>query len=434
MSTTGVISSLGEWMVKRGILYGLISTPITALFIGYFYRWTSFPIATAFTVLLAFAILPAWVVARRYRSTDPDEPVHHLHRYALWALIPYVVYNIARVPMHYLLQIVFWDHWYDYGYELTGFPVDQWGSLFPGTLLHSLQGYVLTLGFYILYKRHTLLNALAYVWIFLSTIYTWTFPTFVLVDFQPPAKWFFVVWWAHFWMALAAWYVPIGLYSPTFWNRFRTGWARALMLIVIILIYIFPISFVFWRVATWQFPFQREIDQATFEQAQLVLKDQPTLATIDSVADQATAQEARYTFTLNFGPRPYRDYINALKALDAGPVNVTGRLMHNGQVIAWCSGFVGMMETPNNILTPGKYFPEVERLKFTDVPVNCIGPADAVQQLGITAGGEAQVDLQWLANVTLIGDREQMEKQYEGNHLGVSLHVDDKVLSQVAQR
>jgi hypothetical protein len=433
MNTTGLFPALREWMLKRGILYVLVSTPMIALFIGYFYRWTSFSIATAFTVILAFALLPIWVSVRRNQSTDPTEPVHHLHRYALWALVPYVVYNIFRVPMHYLLGVVFWDHWYDYGYELTGFPVDQWGSLLPGTLLHSLQGYVLALGFYILYKRHTLLNALAYVWIFLSTIYTWTFPTFVLVDFQPPAKWFFVVWWAHFWMALAAWYVPIGLYSPTFWGRFRSGWARTLIIIAIVLIYLFPISFVFWRVATWQFAKQHDIDQAAFNQIQLVLKDQPTLTAIEAVAGQPAVQEAHYHFTLNFGPRPYRDYINALKALDAGPVSVTGRLLHKGQIIAWCSGFVEMLETPNNIITPGKYFPEVERLKFTDIPVACIGPAESAQQVGLI-NGEVKVDLQWTADVNLIGDREQSERHY-GDHLTVvSLRVDDKVISQIAQR
>ena len=136
-----------QWLLKRGVLYALTQLPMVSLVVGYFFRWTDYGSATAYTVVLGFIVLPVWILLRRNRSDDPDEPAHHFHRYALYALVPYVIYNVSRIPMHYSLDIVFWDHWYDFGSELNGKPVDQYASLVPGTLLHSLQGYVLALGY-----------------------------------------------------------------------------------------------------------------------------------------------------------------------------------------------------------------------------------------------------------------------------------------------
>jgi hypothetical protein len=394
--------------------------------LGYFFRWTDYATATAFTVLVAFVVLPVWVIVRRNRSDDPDEPVHHLHLYALWALVPYVVYNIARIPMHYSLGIVFWDHWYDFGYELTGKPVDQWGSLVPGTFLHSLQGYVLGLGFFVLFKRHSLLHALAYIWIFLSAVYTWTFPTFVLVDFQPPPKWFFVVWWAHFWMALAAWYVA-KVARQGIWGRLG-ALARASLLTLAALLYIYPFAFVFTRVETWQFPFQRQLDQATFRSVSLRLAGAPSAVTrpgVEFAGAKSAApapKESHYRFFLRFGPRSYKDYIKATKALDAGPIRVSGRLLRDdGRVLAWCSGYVSMLETPNNITKPALYFPTLKRMEFSRMPVNCVGPPER------NPSRNPSVSLHWSARVTLRGDREVHRTIFRGSHTGLTIRREETI-------
>ena len=417
MSAAPTTRALLDWIVKRGVLYGLTQAPMIALVVGYFWRWTDFATATAFTVIPAYILLPIWIMIRKSRSDDPQEPAHHFHRYALYALLPYVIYNLSRMPMHYLLGIVFWDHWYDFGAALTGRPVDQWSSLLPGTLLHSLQGYVLALGFYVLYKRHSLLNSLIYVWVFLSMIYSWAYPTFVLVDFQPPAKWFFVVWWAHFWMALAVWLVPKSSYSMAFWGKMRNGLAKATLIILIVGIYFLPVEFVFWRVPTWQFPLQRTIDQAAFDRVNLSQQGEPILASLEAVAGQTSEHEARYRFTLRFGPRIYKDYINASKALDAGPIRIEGHLIHKGDIIAWCARDLEQLETPNKIIDPRDYFPALERMAFTEIEVPCVGPTDAVNRL---AGG-AEVSLRWVAEVRLVGDRGQMDRVFEGTSKVASL-------------
>jgi len=400
-------AGFGEWLIKRGILFGMISSPMIALVISVFFRRIDYPSATAYFVLTSFILLPVWVLLRRARSNDPDEPVHHLPKYALYSILPIVFYNVARVPCHFLLQIVFWDHWYDYGSEFTGNPVDQFSSLIPGTYLHVLQGFVLCVGFFVLFKRHSLLNALAYVGILLSVVYTWMFPTFVLVDYQPPFKWYLVIWIAHFAMAIGVWLMPR---FWTFWDGPRWGLSKAALAGILIGLYVFPLSFVWVRAATWQFPLQTAIDQNTFNQVKVVLQDKPMLKSVDS-ASQTGALDAHYTFSLRLGP--YKDYINATKAMDAGPITITAHLLSGGEIVAWCNSVIPEIETPNNLKDPLIYPAEVKRLEYTDLPAECVGPASAAQKLG-GVGSQVAVDLQWKADVNLVGDRSQEQRTYEG--------------------
>jgi hypothetical protein len=76
-------------------------------------------------------------------------------------------------------------------------------------------------------------------------------------------------------MAIAAWYVPKSLYSRKFWDRFPSPPSKAVLVSIIVAIYLFPVSFVFWRVATWQFPYQHAIDQGVFDQVKVVLQKGP---------------------------------------------------------------------------------------------------------------------------------------------------------------
>jgi hypothetical protein len=38
-----------------------------------------------------------------------------LATFAIVALIPYTLYDWARVPMNFIFGIPFWDHWFDWG-------------------------------------------------------------------------------------------------------------------------------------------------------------------------------------------------------------------------------------------------------------------------------------------------------------------------------
>jgi hypothetical protein len=404
-----LIGVLREWFVKRGFLYLLLSAPMISMFPGYFFRWTSLAAATAYTVIVAFVVLPAWVLYRKAHSQDPSEPVHYLPRYALWALVPYVVYDLARVLANLVVGAVYWDRYYDYGAAFTGTPGNQWNNLVMGTLMHAVQGYTLALGFYVLYKRHTLLNALAYVWVMLSTIYITVYPTYIYTNLQLPARWFFVVWWSHFCMAITAWAVPKTLYSEWFLGRLRTLTAKTVVAVVIIPIYLAPFAFVFWRAETWQFPVQRKIDTAAFDRVRLVLDGSAVPVSGPWQLPGGGPNEAHYQFALRFGPRLYKDYIEATKAVDAGPVQVTGHLLRGSQVVAWCASYLPVLETPNTLTDRKEYFAALKRMEYTHLRVDCLGPTQAGQ-----GGAPGSLQVQWSAKVTLVGDRELQMRIYHG--------------------
>src|SRR5947207_1415528 len=84
--TPSAKAALRQWVLERGILYALIQTPILAIIGGTpFVSLVPYPFA-ALPIFAAFILLPMWISYRKRVSTNPDEPVHHLHRYALFAL------------------------------------------------------------------------------------------------------------------------------------------------------------------------------------------------------------------------------------------------------------------------------------------------------------------------------------------------------------
>ncbi len=171
-----------------------------------------------------------------------------------------------------------------------------------------------------------------------------------------------------------------------------------------------------------QFPLQATLDRGAFEQAQLQLQKPLALTSVEPVAGNPGVQEAHYDLTLRFGPRIFVDYINARKALDAEAIHVTGRLTQGDQVIGFCSSFVDKLETPNNIKNYVIYFPVLERMNFTDIPVSCVGSAAAAEKLRGQAG-KPRVDAMWTADMTLVGDREKLERKYEGAQKAIALDM-----------
>jgi hypothetical protein len=157
-SPSSITAQFRRWFLQRGVLYGLTQTPMIALMVGFVFKWISYPVATVFFVLPTVILLPVWILYRRRVSSDPDEPANRFGRLALWAVFPVIVFDLARIPMHYALGNVFWGTWFDFGNSLTGQPPSHWTSLAAGTFLHIFQGYVLALGYYILFRRIRLLS------------------------------------------------------------------------------------------------------------------------------------------------------------------------------------------------------------------------------------------------------------------------------------
>jgi hypothetical protein len=68
--------------------------------------------------------------------------------FALMALIPYTLYDWARVPMNLALGIPFWDHWFDWGASILGATGTTTGTIFTyknlttGLAAHIMRGWV----------------------------------------------------------------------------------------------------------------------------------------------------------------------------------------------------------------------------------------------------------------------------------------------------
>lgn len=391
-----LFESFKQWALKRGVLFCLFQTPTLAIFVGYFFRLTNYPTAM-FAVLIAFVILPVWIIYRKRVSKDPGEPVHYLQEYVLYSLLLAPAFSIVRIPPHFIYGTVFWQPWSDFGSKYSGLAVTTFGAFWAGALINFLHGIVLVLGYYILFKRHSLINALLFICLYFSSLYSFGFP-FALVGLNTGLIWHAIVWWAHFNMALIAWAMP------KFWNKlwprfnFPTKVSVAYLILVILL---FPYFFAFYRANTWQIPKQHQIDQTLFDKNLISLKSGPFL--ID-----ANSNEAFYKFYLQFGPRTYKTYFNSSKAIDAAPIQVQGRLKYQDQIIAWCQAYLEKLETPNQIWPPEKFPQILKQMNYSQIPVNCVGPVSAAENMTVNS----IVDLEYVAKVNLIGDLDQMEKDF----------------------
>lgn len=397
-ATTKKESGVFNWIQKRGILYALTQTPLLAILVGFFFRLAPYPVMM-FSVLIAFAALPIWISYRKKVSTDPTEPVHHLHKYALWAFVPFTIFSLVRIPTHYLFGMAYWHPWYDFGSALTGQPANQISSLVPGALLYSLQGYSLTVGFYILFRRHSLINALLYICVFDTSIYSFIFPAFARVGMASPPRWHAVAWIAHACMGVATWAMP--KFWESKWPNLGAS-TRLTSLLFIGAIVITPYGFPFYRAIVWQFPKQHQIDKALFDRPSLLrVVSPPVLASL--------SDEAVYELRMSFGPRTFKNYVGRLRQLDARDLEVTGTIQAQGQTLAICHLSRTELPSPNKIDHDEALF--LERLRELDtfeMVVKCVGSRDMARNFKSTSGTE----LKWKATVKLVGDREEAVRSF----------------------
>ena len=395
-----LVAPLRQWVLERGVLYALTQTPILAIIGGVFYHILPYQYLVL-AMLTSLVLLPIWISYRKRVSTNPDEPVHHLHKYAVWALPAAAMFTVSRIPLHYAIGIIYWHPWYDFGTALTGGSLSSPVTLFIGGALNLLQGWAMGTGFYILFKRFSLMNVILYISVWISSLYSYDFGDYSRVGLNSPPYWHASMAWAHFWMAITLWFIP--RFSSIRWPSLNFS-GRAGAVGVGVVIVLIPTIFAQYRSVTWEAPLQTRIDNATFSRVNLVaVPNSPTLL--------STGQDATYAFALRFGPRDYHNWFKQLRTLDASSIQVTGRLWQNGQIIAWCSTRVDSLPTANTAVVPAGFAAIVAKLKFTDIPVGCSGPAAAAQNVR----SSSQVTVDWSAQMTLIGGREQEARQFSGN-------------------
>ncbi|HYS38537.1 MAG TPA: hypothetical protein VEO01_23205 [Pseudonocardiaceae bacterium] len=403
-----IVGDFRQWLLERGVLAVLIGTPIVAIIGGIFYRVMPYPFLLC-AVLAAFVILPIWTTWRRRVSTNPAEPAHHLNKYALWALPAAAMFSVVRIPLHFMIGIIYWHPWYDFGNALTNTPLDSQSTLLVGGLLNLIQGWAMGLGFYILFKRFSLMNVLCYIAVWISALYSYDFAAYSRVGLQSPPYWHASMAWAHFGMAITLWFMP-NVVAKRFWPRFGMP-GRVGVIAVGALIVLIPSVFAQWRAVTWQFPKEAAIDNAAFARANLALV--PGSATLLS-----TTTDTRYSFTLRMGPRDYHNWFKQQRSLDAHGIQVTGQLSRNGQIIAWCNASVADLPSANFVTLPEKFAPVMKAVTYSNIPVTCRGPAAT----GQATAGSSRIDVNWSAHMTLVGGQEVRDRTFTGQQSSVQLN------------
>jgi multisubunit Na+/H+ antiporter MnhC subunit len=388
-----------EWIAKRGVVYVLTQAPVIAIFSGFFFRVVPFGLAAIGEIVALFVLL-IWVAHRKAVSQDPDEPVHHLARYALYALVPCVTFSLARIPTHLGFGFAYWHPWYDFGSDLTGLPPHHYPSLFAGAMLYTLDGVVLTLGYYVLFQKRSLVNAILYIGLYISAMYCFTFPAYARIGMQSPPMWHVVVYWSHIAMAVMAWYVP--RFFERTWPRLGSR-ARSAAVAAIASALVGPYTYAALQARALQWPKQHAIDAELFARRDL-------LAAPDHAEVAVSGDDARYELAMQLGPRSYKNWVKRTRMLDVQGVEVSGRLLRDGTAIAWCTGHVSELPRINEATFEPEFAELVRSHDIADIPVLCMGSSAAVR-----SGDPGSVTLEWTASATLIGDRESMPRTFTGS-------------------
>jgi hypothetical protein len=398
--TATIIEGVKDFMLKRGILFALVQAPILTFFAGFFFRWTSYTVAV-FIVLASFMVLPAWVSYRKPVSDDPEEPVHRLYVYVICSCSAAAAFSLFRVPLHYMWGYVYWGPWFSFGSELSGLGSHTSGALAAGAALYTIHGMTLGLGYYILFKRHTLLNAILLLTFYLASLYSLLFP--VLARFGQQTDWVFHVtnWSAHLCVAVASWY------SLKYWTENATRLMPAKRMLVAALpiaLAIMPVGFAFYRTAMWIEPTQLAIDEGVFNRSGLV-----TFNGINALRVSGD-HDSPLQFTLRVGPRTYENFNHKKKSLDLRQIKISGRVLDGETAVAWCAQHIDNLESPNKIKTSNAdYFAGIEQMNYVDIPVRCMGNADALKATRLSA-----LKITWTLQATLAGDRNQRTQTFTG--------------------
>ena len=197
----------GGWLGYRGLFAVLLSNPQLGLF-AYWITYTSVTLSSGMFYLTLLPVLIAILLIALLPGKSGITP-KRLATFAVMALIPYTLYDWARVPINLAVGVPFWDHWFDWGASILG----STGTLFTyenltaGLAAHILRGWGFAMAYYILVRRVTLLSAFAFAWA-MTVIYWVVLPIWVLTDALPPGICWFTAWVSHMVFALGLWVAP----------------------------------------------------------------------------------------------------------------------------------------------------------------------------------------------------------------------------------
>ena len=108
----------GGWFGYRGLFALLLSSPQLGLF-AYWITYTSVTLSSGMFYLTLLPVLLAIPLIALLPGKSGITP-KTLGIFAVMALIPYTLYDWARVPINLAVGVPFWDHWFDWGASILG--------------------------------------------------------------------------------------------------------------------------------------------------------------------------------------------------------------------------------------------------------------------------------------------------------------------------
>jgi len=184
---------------------------------------------------------------------------------------------------------------------------------------------------------------------------------------------------------------------------------RALLLVILILVYLGPYIFVYGRTATWTFPRIDERDNKAFDEIEPHISPVANLTKVYAVAD---GNGANYSLNTGLDNRKFLDWIGFPLVLDVSNYTLKASGVYQGKVIFNCNFLEADFPKPGPSQPWYIYQSLVDKYDNTTMNVPCYGDASLIKDNIPKA-----VLLNWTMSGKLIGDRNDKIRTWTDNKI-----------------
>jgi hypothetical protein len=184
---------------------------------------------------------------------------------------------------------------------------------------------------------------------------------------------------------------------------------RALLLVILILLYLGPYIFVYGRTATWTFPRIDERDNKAFNEIEPHISPVVNLTKVYTVAD---GSGANYSLNTGLDNRKFLDWIGFPLVLDVSNYTLKASGVYQGKVIFNCNFLEADFPKPGPSQPWYIYQALVDKYDNTTMNVPCYGDASLIKD-----GIPKAALLNWTMSGKLIGDRNDKIRTWTDNKI-----------------
>ena len=184
---------------------------------------------------------------------------------------------------------------------------------------------------------------------------------------------------------------------------------RAILLVILILVYLGPYIFVYGRTATWTFPKIDDRDNKAFNEIEPHISPVVNLTKVYAVA---VGSEANYSLNTGLDNRKFLDWIGFPLVLDVSNYTLKASGVYQGKVIFHCDHLEADFPKPGPSQPWYIYQSLVDKYDNTTMNVPCYGDASLIKDNIPKA-----VLLNWTMSGKLIGDRNDKIRTWTDNKI-----------------